>query len=717
MIQKEATMRVVRLCGLIVLALIAITGAGQETVLEQTSSFFLARQGAFSTPITPLTQPGSAVDFYRYANDQPNTGLEVANQAIVFLYRDANTRELSLIIILSKPGNVGGGEATLRFDGLPPTAQIALRDDPADTYEFSPPTATMTWRWLPERADGVVISGLPDEFEIVITPTFIRGIDGWQVLSGNPASPERFQLPSLTEPLVLRALRRAPPKADFTYSPSVVSVNVPVTFDARASTVADGKIVKYEWDFNSDGIFEISTDKPTVQWTFTQIGEVKVTLRVTDDKGAIGQITKTITVEKEIAFATRTLSTTHAAPGTTFRVTVTISVRTSMSGLGLDEDLPANWEVTPIDSAGATFKAATTQWIFPTIVRSGETRRIVYDVTIPKTDQLIGGPLPQDFDIVGRISSTVPDIKEIPVLGETNEPFSRVSIVTCLPAPVAIAHLDTATNTVDLRMSEEITFDQMQRAVAFWQEDTPVPGTCDAPLDLESLKQIVAHHLANVPVDRALPEDASVGGAAKRAILTPLPFYQVYLRAPGGNIFRVRVEVRAEKDLFGLTLTEKLPERWEVKPLESGTSAAFKQSANTWIFTEKIPAGARRSILYEVTVPTDEIISPYTIQGLIESFLPRFESEVGQDQTVNVVECLDIPVAISHLNVEQNAIDVSLSSKISFAQIQTAIALWLEDEEVVGTCGKTIDFRMLQTLISYWLTDTPVDRPLPAATK
>jgi hypothetical protein len=266
-------------------------------------------------------------------------------------------------------------------------------------------------------------------------------------------------------------------------------------------------------------------------------------------------------------------------------------------------------------------------------------------------------------------------------------------------------------------MSEEITFDQMQRAVAFWQEDTPVPGTCDAPLDRESLKQIVAHHLANVPVDRALPEDVSVGGAATRAILTPLPFYQVYLRAPGGNIFRVRVEVRAEKDLFGLTLTEKLPERWEVKPLESGTSAAFKQSANTWIFTEKIPAGTRRSILYEVTVPTDEIISPYTIQGLIESFLPRFESEVGQDQTVNVVECLDIPVAISHLNVEQNAIDVSLSSKISFAQIQTAIALWLEDEEVVGTCGKTIDFRMLQTLISYWLTDTPVDRPLPAATK
>jgi PKD repeat protein len=710
-------MRVIRQYGLLVLALIAVTGSGQETVPDQqTSSFFLARQGAFSTPITPLTQPGSAVDFYRFANDQPNTGLEVANQSLIFLYRDGNTRDLSLIIILSKPGNPAGGEATLRFDGLPPTAQITLRDDASDTYEFTPPTATMTWRWLAERADGVVISGLSDEFEIVITPTFIRGIDDWQVLSGDPVSPERFQLPSPVEPLVLSAFRRAPPKAEFSFSPSVVSINVPITFDARASQVADGKIVKYEWDFNSDNIFEISTDKPTVQHTFTQIGEAKVTLRVTDDKGAIAQITKTITVEKEVAFARRVVTTTHAAPGTTFRVTVTINVRTSMSGLGLDEDVPANWEITPIDSSGATFKVAQTQWIFPTIVRSGETRRIVYDVTIPKTDQLIGGPLPQDFDIVGRVSSTVPDIKEIPVLGETNESFSRVSIVTCLPAIVALAHLDTATDTVDLRLPEEVTFDQMQRGVAFWQEDTAVPGTCDAPLDLQSLKQLVAHHLASVPVDRTIEEDTSIGGTAMRSVLAPFPFYQVYLRTPGGNIFRVKVEVQAEKDLFGLTLAEKLPERWEVKPLE-GSSAAFKQSVNTWIFTEKIPAGARRSVIYEVTVPMDEITSPYTVQGLIESFSPNFQAEVSKDQTVNVVECLDIPVAISHLNVEQNTIDVALSNKISFAQIQTAIALWLEDEEVVGTCGKTIDFRTLQILISYWLTDTPVDQPLPAATR
>ncbi len=699
--------------------LILLAGAALPTANGQQSDnlFIIARQGTFATPLTPLMETGrSAVDFYRFSNDQPNTGLEIARQALVFFYRDPNTRELSLVIILSAPQNQTGGEATLSFSGLPPTAQIALRDDAADTYNFTPPTAQMSWRWLPERADGVIISGLGNEFEIVITPTFTRGIEGWQVLSGSPTNPERFALPSPNEPLVLNASRNAPPTAEFSFSPTTVSVNLAITFDARASVDTDGKVVKYEWDFDGDGVFEISTEKPTVQYTFTKTGEYRVTLRVTDDKGAIASISRTLTVGAEIAFAKREVSTTHAAPGTTFRVTVTITARAAMSGLGLDEDLPANWQITPIDSAGATFKAAQIQWVFPTIIRAGETRKITYDVTIPQTAQLVGGPLPQDFDIVGRVSSSVPDIKEIPVLGETNETFSRVTVVTCLPAAVAIAHLDTATDTIDLRLSEEITYEQMQRAVAFWQEETPVPGTCEAPLALEALKQIVAHHLGKVPVDRAFAEDTAVGGTALRYILTPLPFAQVYLRAPLGNIFRVRVEIQAEKDLLGLTLSEKLPERWEVKPLES-SGAAFNRATNEWIFIEKISAGSKRNVLYEVTVPTDTLISNYTLLGLIEAFLPRFERDVGQDQLLNVVECLEIPVAISHLNVERDMIDMALSNKISFAQIQTAIALWLEDEEVVGTCGKTIDFRMLQTLISHWLTDTPVDKPLPPAAR
>ncbi|MCI2429233.1 PKD domain-containing protein [Candidatus Acetothermia bacterium] len=709
-------MRVVRhvLGLLILLAGMTLPAANGQ---QGNSVFIIARQGTFAAPVTPLMETGrSAADFYRFTNDQPNTGLEIARQALVFLYRDPNTGDLSLVIILSAPQNQAGGEATLSFSGLPPTAQIALRDDPADTYNFTPPTAQMTWRWLPERADGVIISGLGNEFEIVITPTFTRGIEGWQVLSGSPTNPERFVLPSINEPLVLNASRNSPPTPEFSFSPTTVSVNVAVTFDARASVDPDGKVVKYEWDFDGDGVFEISTEKPTAQYTFTKTGEYKVALRVTDDKGAIATLTRTITVGAEIAFARRDVSTTHAAPGTTFRVTVTVTARAAMSGLGLDEDLPANWQIIPIDSGGATFKAAQIQWVFPTIVRAGETRRIVYDVTIPQTGQLVGGPLPQDFEIVGRVSSTVPDIKEIPVLGETNETFSRVSVVTCLPAVVAIAHLDTTTDTVDMRLSEEVTYEQMRRAVAFWQEETPVPGTCDAPLYVEALKQVVAHHLGKVPVDRSFEEDTTIGGTALRSILTPLPFAQIYLRAPGGNVFRVRVEIQAEKELLGLALSEKLPERWEVKPIES-SGAAFKPSDGAWIFTEKIPAGTKRNILYEVIVPTDELINNYMLIGLIEAFLPRFERDVGQDQLVNVVECLEIPVAIARLNVDQDTIDMSLSNKISFAQVQTAIALWLEDEEVVGSCGKMIDFRMLQRLISHWLTDTPVDRPLPPAAR
>ncbi|MDW8140841.1 MAG: hypothetical protein RMJ90_00930, partial [Candidatus Bipolaricaulota bacterium] len=142
-------MRVVRhVLGLLILiAGMALPAANGQ---QSDSVFILARQGTFATPVTPLTEPGrSAVDFYQFANDQPNTPLAIARQALVFFYRDPNTRDLSLVIILSAPQNQTGGEATLSFSGLPPTAQIALRDDPADTYNFTPPTAQMSWRWLP----------------------------------------------------------------------------------------------------------------------------------------------------------------------------------------------------------------------------------------------------------------------------------------------------------------------------------------------------------------------------------------------------------------------------------------------------------------------------------------------------------------------------------------------------------------------------------------
>lgn len=93
----------------------------------------------------------------------------------------------------------------------------------------------------------------------------------------------------------------AQPKADFTWSPTPVSFNVPVTFDASTSCAVEpvngscptaipgtpgfATIVSYAWDFG-DGVVQ-SVSGPTVSHTYaaSTATSFNVTLKVTNDRG------------------------------------------------------------------------------------------------------------------------------------------------------------------------------------------------------------------------------------------------------------------------------------------------------------------------------------------------------------------------------------------------------------------------------------------------
>lgn len=85
-----------------------------------------------------------------------------------------------------------------------------------------------------------------------------------------------------------------PPVADFTFSPERPKVGEPVRFDASESFDPDGQIIKYEWDFESDGT--IDAQGVTVEHSFSQAGSFTVTLTVTDNDGEKSTARKTITV-------------------------------------------------------------------------------------------------------------------------------------------------------------------------------------------------------------------------------------------------------------------------------------------------------------------------------------------------------------------------------------------------------------------------------------
>jgi len=76
------------------------------------------------------------------------------------------------------------------------------------------------------------------------------------------------------------------PVARFDFAPKIPNEGEQVTFDASVSYDEDGAVVRYEWDFNTDGLIDICTEQPTVSYTFPKGGEFEVSLRVIDAEGA-----------------------------------------------------------------------------------------------------------------------------------------------------------------------------------------------------------------------------------------------------------------------------------------------------------------------------------------------------------------------------------------------------------------------------------------------
>jgi PKD repeat protein len=105
---------------------------------------------------------------------------------------------------------------------------------------------------------------------------------------------------SVAQTVAFALEENTPPTADFVFSPTTPLAGETVYFNAEASTDPDGKIKSYHWDFgddssasplNSPNVSNIYT--PSVTTTYT------VTLRVVDNDGAEGVVSKEVTVGVE----------------------------------------------------------------------------------------------------------------------------------------------------------------------------------------------------------------------------------------------------------------------------------------------------------------------------------------------------------------------------------------------------------------------------------
>ncbi|MDX6609099.1 MAG: hypothetical protein QOF85_1024 [Solirubrobacterales bacterium] len=88
------------------------------------------------------------------------------------------------------------------------------------------------------------------------------------------------------------------PSASITATPNPVVSGSNVTFDTSGSKDPDGTIVKYDWDLDGNGTYEIPGEgKPAITVSYAQPGTRTVGVRATDNNGATATATMTLTVQ------------------------------------------------------------------------------------------------------------------------------------------------------------------------------------------------------------------------------------------------------------------------------------------------------------------------------------------------------------------------------------------------------------------------------------
>jgi PKD repeat protein len=217
------------------------------------------------------------------------------------------------------------------------------------------------------------------------------------------------------------AQSNAPPRADFRFSPQNPDTNTLVTFDASGSRDPDGTIVKYEWDFNGDGRFDEAKTVPTTTQLFDRAKEWRINLRVTDNRGATGSISKIVKVAEAPVTIRRALllpPSGSAAPGSTVRVVITLRINQTMNGLGLDEDPPTGWTVKEVQNGGAILKKSELQWLWTQRFSPGQIVAVIYDLVVPPNAPA------NAFSLKGLLTSFSPRLAT-PVVGDSEIRVSR----------------------------------------------------------------------------------------------------------------------------------------------------------------------------------------------------------------------------------------------------------------------------------------------------
>lgn len=239
-------------------------------------------QGSFTSDLPFFIGTTTANAFYSYGfplGTSANTGLEMSNTMLIFLYEDSTTGETSLFIIMDQANDGSGGSGAVNFNCLPPTAFMSLADDPGE-FTGTSPNITGNFSWSSCCTDGGIIGGIGCGHTFTINPNIVSGIDNFALAHGMPGQAEYIYLPEINCPITINC--GGQPCCDEAFE--VTSS----TTDASCVDVSNGSI-NLSTVCSNNPVFEWSTGESTEDLTDIPHGNYAVT--VTDLNGCSERLT------------------------------------------------------------------------------------------------------------------------------------------------------------------------------------------------------------------------------------------------------------------------------------------------------------------------------------------------------------------------------------------------------------------------------------------
>ena len=168
------------------------TGISRSSVTVNVSlatSWQVYQGGSVKATLQPVSGSKSVVDMYGWVPgvntyNGNSTVPSVAEQTMMFLYKDTSTNEVSLVVVNDANKNADGGHMSMKFTGSALAgARISVQDDglrpgaSPDTFNNIPGGFEAIWTYPTCCADGIAISDIDwPSGCLKVAPTFNRGI-------------------------------------------------------------------------------------------------------------------------------------------------------------------------------------------------------------------------------------------------------------------------------------------------------------------------------------------------------------------------------------------------------------------------------------------------------------------------------------------------------------------------------------------------------------